>query len=94
MDKININEFVWFYLTDAGKHHYTEYWETYWKAVKFKTNVPDMNGLIKMQLWTVMEIFGPHMKLGGECGFVDSAIYFKDPSDEFEVNQKKDSSGA
>jgi hypothetical protein len=58
----NINSSVRILLTDYGREVYMEAFE----RVGLEVGPPkeDADGWVTMQLWTVMELFGPHIHMG------------------------------
>ncbi|MCK9156729.1 MAG: hypothetical protein M0P12_11615 [Paludibacteraceae bacterium] len=89
MNKMNINDNVYVFLTDAGKRILKEK-----AAWTFLSPVYDeKTGLLCEQLWFIMSVFGPHIWLGmPETLFRKNMIYFEKPKtyedDPFCVNCK------
>ena len=71
--KINLNELVWFKLTDHGKdlyyHQNDRFIELNPRAAEIlKPRMPavDSDGYSQMALWQFMELYGPHMHMGSQ----------------------------
>jgi hypothetical protein len=89
---MNINDVVWFRLTDEGIKRYKEYLLNFSKGFPQKLQdlfiksydelEPDEHGYIELQLWEVMHIFGPHLYVGSHPLFVNNEILFKEPKAE------------
>jgi len=73
MNKMNINDNVYVFLTDAGKRILKEK-----AAWTFLSPVYDeKTGLLCEQLWFIMSVFGPHIWLGmPETLFRKNNVYF------------------
>ena len=84
MKKININDYVKVKLTDSGKdifyHQYDRVNEQYGKEL-LKPYYPeeDSDGFVEIQLWQLMQIYGPYMfNVIGCVPFKRNDIYFDD----------------
>ena len=67
---MNINEYVWVRLTDAGYERHTPY---SWDEAG--------NGWYRFQLWDLMAIFGRHLHIGSTPLFEDNEIHLAKPPD-------------
>ena len=80
MKKFSVNDMVKVKLTDVGKdifyHQFDDLNEMY-NEVMIKPRYPEVDdeGFTKFQLWHLMNIYGPHLRLGGDAPFEDCAIY-------------------
>lgn len=84
MKKINLNDYVKVKLTDSGKdifyHQYDQINEKYGKEVCTPYYPEeDSDGFIEIQLWRLMQIYGPAISMGMRyVPFGRNAIYFDD----------------
>lgn len=79
----NINDSVWIQLTDIGReiyyHQDDELNTSYGREVISPKYPKETNKWFSMQLWKVMELFGPYIHLGGELPFLPE-ISLVDPN--------------
>jgi hypothetical protein len=69
--EININDYVEVVLTQAGADTYNTYWnDISYRWPGFVEKNLKEGDVLKEQLWSVMQIFGPHIHLGGHVPFV------------------------
>lgn len=83
MKKINVNKIVKVILTEEGARRVNaenKYWATKYPTVSaFKVDkVYEKGDEYKMQLWSLMNMFGPSMFAGNECPFMNCAILIED----------------
>ena len=66
--KFNINDYVRVKLTDLGRyiyyHQYDELNKIYGKQVCEPSYPKEVDGWYRAQLWSIMELFGPHIGMG------------------------------
>ena len=65
--KVNINDEVRVKLTRLGRRMYSE-----WQESTF--NPPTKDGMLNIQIWSLMEIFHPAMHMAARPAFVDNLI--------------------
>ena len=70
--QVNINDMIRFRLTEYGRSVREAWWKEY--GLQAPVLTPDSNGRVEMQLWEVMQIFGPAMRMGGKQIIVDNEI--------------------
>jgi hypothetical protein len=61
---MNINEYVEFILTEEGARVYNARWDGLKMPTSYVPSTKQAGERIRMQLWNVMEVFGPHTGLG------------------------------
>lgn len=73
---VNLNDTVYVRLNAFG----AKLWETHWEALKdtphFDRAVSrrEPDGRLKVQLWTLIEAFGPGIHIGANIPFVDGTV--------------------
>lgn len=68
----NLNDTVEVVLTDTGAEIYNKYYEnSKWRDV----NVSEGH-ILRSQLWSIMQVFGEYLYLGGHVPFKDCLIKF------------------
>lgn len=68
---ISLNDYVTVRLTDKGIRVWHDYWEPY--AMSFANKV-DAEGNLRILLWQLMEIFGPHISMTAPQLFVSNTL--------------------
>jgi hypothetical protein len=69
----NLNDRVRVTLTDAGK----KVWVAYHVGLRVETPALRRDRTIEMPLWELMQIFGPHLRIGfHDLPFVDNRLTF------------------
>jgi hypothetical protein len=66
---LNVNSTVRVTLTDHGRAVYENFWASASKGGPYFPPKEDANGQIEWKLWQLMQVFGPHMSLGGRPCF-------------------------
>lgn len=100
----NINDVVQFRLTDYGKKLYSEYVESRFQKEKIGGHdlrkfaleqiEPNEDGMSELQLWKLMEVFGPSIDHGGKTIFVDNKLYFPQVTAEaYKINKEEEKRG-
>lgn len=87
MKRFNVNELVKVKLTDVGKDIFYHRWDSLnemCKEVVIEPRYPkvDEEGFTEFQLWDLMNIYGPHLRMGCNVPFEENLIYFEDASEE------------
>lgn len=78
--KFNINDYVWVKLNDKGKELYLRSFDDIpLEFRRVRLLEVDSDGYSKFQMWSFMQIFGPHISMGFNPPF-DTTIKF-DPKD-------------
>ena len=81
MKKFNINDHVKVKLTDVGKdifyHQFDDLNRTGFLYIEPYYPIVDEEGYTKFQLWELMSIYGPHLRMGCNVPFEDCAIYIR-----------------
>lgn len=75
MKEINVNADVYIRLNPRRLPEILDFWHKKWnfaKDVEAILGKPDTEGYYKVQLWEVMQYFGPVMKTCGESPFYTS----------------------
>lgn len=76
----NVNEDVWVCLTEYGVTVYRNHYAEVEKQLRRPCGVAKAGEWKSFQLWDLMNIFGPHMRLGfSTVPFVENDICFKKP---------------
>jgi hypothetical protein len=69
---VNLNDEVWVQLTDLGWKVYDDFHsDVPLEPEKLRALVEDPSGWQKFQLWSLMEIYGPHTHHGMDSGFFE-----------------------
>lgn len=76
-EHIHLNDTVWVILTDRGREVYRQH---YLDSGHYHPNSIQSPVLYQDQLWGIMRIFGPVMRLGMSLVFEDSRIYSEKPT--------------
>jgi hypothetical protein len=77
--KLNLNTSVTITLTLEGQEWYHDYWIQLWSAGLPEKYIPHDLGTFTGMLWEVMEIFGPHIKMGGPSLFLNNDLFLDLP---------------
>ena len=83
MKKLNLNQFVKVKFTDLGKDIYYHQYDFLIEAMKARGIKPispsyppvDKDGYSTMQLWSFMQLFGPHIIMGAPNVIEDLYLY-------------------
>jgi hypothetical protein len=94
--KFNINECVRIRLTDKGREIHKAAFAVVERITgRYTAPKEDSGGWCEMQLWTVMELFGPHIYMGCENPFeTEIDILIKSENSEWADEWNRQSSGA
>lgn len=78
---ININDYVYVQLTDLGKQIYDSYFFNFNRKYGVEIKAPelkmDKEGYSAFQIWDLMQIFGPEMRIGLNPTFKDNILQFR-----------------
>jgi hypothetical protein len=73
--RINLNDFVWVKLTEAGEKTFTRFFTATKKSLERNSS-----GWCRFQFWELLKIFGPTHNIHTDPQFVDNTVYLTEPS--------------
>jgi len=92
MIEFNINEYIYVKLTDVGRLIHQQDHQAFVAAIPtlsasmklYRPPAVDAEGYSKFQGWRLMQLFGPHMQLGGPNPFDLTVRFANDASAQHE----------
>lgn len=89
--KFNANHYVVVRLNSDGVHRYLHHLKSLYGEGKHKLSKLSESNVLKIQLWELMEIFGPHIRMWTGTGFESNEVFLllEDP-DEIGGESDKD----